>query len=371
MCTHSSTPDGADPSLTLAQAGWDPVWSDAFMPYASTGLLPARVLSDGGSAWWLLTAAGPRLADAGGAIHRGDAPRPAAGDWVAVQGDGTRLRIDAVLPRRTCLARIAAGTSGATQVIAANVDLACIVVGLDRDFNLRRLERYVALVRDGGAAAVIVLNKVDLHADAAGFIDQVVAAVPGVPLVAASAASGAGVDGLRRHLRPGATTVLLGSSGVGKSTLVNRLAGRELHQTGPVRADDQRGRHTTTARELVVLPGGALLLDTPGMRELHLAADAETVDDVFADLAELAVGCRFRDCRHDGEPGCAVAAAQADGRLPAERLAAWRKLHREIASDRLRHDAGAKAEARARERRFGRMVREAARGKRMRQGGRA
>lgn len=369
MCTHSSTPDGADPPPTLIQAGWDPSWAGTFMPYASTGHVPARVLRDGGNAWTLLTDAGPRLGDAGGSLLRGDAPRPAAGDWVAARGEGGRLRIDAVLPRRTCLARIAAGTSGAEQVVAANVDVACIVAGLDRDFNLRRLERYLALARDGGAAPVIVLNKADLHADPAAFVDQAVAAFPGVPLVVTSAASGAGVDGLRRHLRPGATAVLLGSSGAGKSSLVNRLAGSDLRPTGAVRADDQRGRHTTTARELIVLPGGGVLLDTPGMRELRLAADAGAIDESFADLAALARACRFRDCAHAGEPGCAVAAAAADGRLPAARLAAWAKLRRERESDRLRHEAGGRAEARARDRRFARMVRAAARGKRLRQGG--
>ncbi|MBN8525096.1 MAG: ribosome small subunit-dependent GTPase A [Planctomycetes bacterium] len=338
------------------------------MPYATMGLQPARVLSDGGNAWKLLSAAGLRSGEAGGAIRRGAAPRPAAGDWVATSGTD-RLRIEAVLARRSCLARIAAGTAGSEQVIAANVDVACVVVGLDRDFNLRRLERYVVLVREGGAAPVVVLNKADLHADAGTFADQVACAFPGVPLEVVSAASGAGLDGLRRHLRPRATCVLLGSSGAGKSSLVNRLAGSDLRTTGAVRADDQRGRHTTTARELVALPGGALLLDIPGMRELHLAADAEAVDLAFTDLVALAAGCRFRDCGHVGEPGCAVAAAVAAGGLAVERLAAWRKLHREVDADRLRHDAGGKAEARARDRRFGRMVREAARGKRMRQEG--
>jgi ribosome biogenesis GTPase len=231
------------------------------------------------------------------------------------------------------------------QVLAANVDVALVVVGLDGDFNLRRLERYLAVAYSGGATPVVVLNKADLAADVEGRRVAAQAVAPGVDLRALSALTGDGVDALARaHLVPGRTAVLLGSSGAGKSTLVNALAGGEVQRTAAVREQDSMGRHTTTHRELLRLPGGALLIDTPGIRSLGVAGAADGLDTAFADIADIAAGCRFADCRHSGEPGCEVRAALADGRLTQDRLASHRKLEREAAhvarsGDRLLREA--------------------------------
>ncbi len=218
------------------------------------------------------------------------------------------------------------------QILAANVDVALLVAGLDGDFNLRRLERYLAVAYAGGAQPVIVLNKADVATDLVGLRVAAEAVAPGVEVRTISALTGDGVTALETdHLSRGRTAVVLGSSGVGKSTLVNALLGSARQRTGAVREDDARGRHTTTRRELIRLPGGALLIDTPGIRSLGVAGAAEGLDPTFAEIAEIAAACRFRDCRHDGEPGCAVHAAIADGRLDPDRLASHRKLEREAA----------------------------------------
>jgi ribosome biogenesis GTPase len=264
---------------------------------------------------------------------------PAVGDWVAVAtGDDTAV-IQAVLPRRTAFTRNASDSTrrgglrlSEDQVLAANVDVAFVVAGLDGDFNLRRLERYLAVAWSGGAMPVIVLNKSDVAADLEGLRVAAEAVAPGVDVWAVSALTGDGVEALRdAHLGRGRTAVVLGSSGVGKSTLVNALLGSERQRTAAVREDDSRGRHTTTHRELVRLPGGALLIDTPGIRSLGVAGASEGIDPAFADIAELAAECRFGDCRHAAEPGCAVQAALADGRLSGDRFESHRKLEREAA----------------------------------------
>ena len=272
----------------------------------------------------------------------GRADLPAVGDWVAIVASPTPVEpavIHAVLPRRTAFLRSAGDSNrrdGARladeQVLAANVDVAFVMAGLDHDFNLRRLERYLAVAHAGGANPVVVLNKADVAGDLDGLRLAAESVAPGIDVRALSALTGVGVRDLARdHLAPGRTAVVLGSSGVGKSTLVNALLGHQRQRTAEVRADDSRGRHTTTYRELVRLPGGALLIDTPGIRSLGVAGAADGLDATFADISDLASGCRFRDCRHDGEPGCAVRAALADGRLAADRLASHRKLEREAA----------------------------------------
>jgi ribosome biogenesis GTPase len=243
-----------------------------------------------------------------------------------------------VLPRRSAFRRSAADSNRRTaglladeQVMASNVDVALLVAGLDGDFNLRRQERYLAVAWSSGVNPVMVLNKADLGVDVAGRRVAIEAIAPGVPIVTLSALTGDHLADLGPHLRPGHTAVVLGSSGVGKSTLVNALLGEARQAVNAVREDDSRGRHTTTHRELFQLPGGALLIDTPGIRSLEVAGADEGVDAAFDDIAEIATGCRFSDCRHAGEPGCAVRAALDDGRLEPARFASYRKLEREAA----------------------------------------
>jgi ribosome biogenesis GTPase / thiamine phosphate phosphatase len=268
---------------------------------------------------------------------------PAVGDWVAIDPDGV---VHAVLPRRGGIARAAPDGRSEAQVLAANVDVAVVMGSLNRDLNVRRLERMLTLAGDARAEAVVVLSKADLADDPWARVADVRLALGGtVPVVAISVYAGTGLDALGAWLRPGATAVLLGSSGVGKTTLLNALTGGPPRPTAPVRERDDRGRHATTRRELVPLASGAVVIDTPGLRLPRVWEQASGLEAAFADIAELARECRFADCRHDGEPGCAVAAAVADGRLPADRLAGLAKLERERAWIESRRDALARAEA--------------------------
>ncbi len=230
--------------------------------------------------------------------------------------------------------------------MASNIDLALLVAGLDNDFNLRRIERYLAVAWSSAITPLVILNKSDLADDVDGRLVAVDAIAPGVTTIAVSAWTGAGLDDLRRHLHRGTTAAILGSSGVGKSTLVNALLGEERQATAEVRDGDLRGRHTTTHRELFELPGGALLVDTPGIRSLEVLGADEGVETAFDDVVDIANTCRFSDCRHEGEPGCAVKAALADGRLTEERLASHRKLERELARVARETDPRARAEHR-------------------------
>jgi len=283
---------------------------------------------------------------------------PAAGDWVVcTRGPmDPRARIHAVLPRRTCLTRRAAGRQDRPQVLAANVDVAFIVTSLDADFNTRRVDRYLTTIWDGGARPVVLLTKLDLCEDAAVYMREMEAAAPGVAVLALSAVTGAGMEALEAQLRPAETAVLLGSSGTGKSTLINRLMGEGVAITGPIRAGDGRGRHTTTSRHLWSLASGALIVDTPGMRELQLWADEAGFARAFGDVSEVARACRFTDCRHEAEPGCAVRAALADGSLPPDRLASYVKLGREMAFQARKAD---RAEASREKERWKKIHREA------------
>jgi ribosome biogenesis GTPase / thiamine phosphate phosphatase len=275
---------------------------------------------------------------------------PAVGDWVTVADGQDPAVIVAVLPRRSAFVRSAAdatrrsaGNLADEQVLAANVDVAFLVAGLDHDFNLRRLERYLSVAWSSGVRPVIVLNKADVALDLDDRLLAVESIAPAVPIVVLSALTGDHIADLAPYLAPGQTAVVLGSSGVGKSTLVNALLGEQRQTTAAVRADDSRGRHTTTHRELFELPGGALLIDTPGIRALEIAGADEGVDTAFEDIADLALRCRFSDCRHEGEPGCAVRSALGDGRLSADRLASHRKLERELAHAERKGDARARA----------------------------
>ncbi len=305
------------------------------------------------------------LADSGSQTYRTLLPsrfllaepegRPAIGDWLAVilLEDGQAV-LHAVLDRASVLMRKSPGTPTRPQVLAANVDTAFLVSGLDGDFNIRRIERYLTQTLAGGIRPVIVLNKADQCTDVWDRLASIRRAAPGVAVAVVSARTGTGLDELRSHLEPGRTVVFLGSSGVGKSTLINRLIGKDVQATFEVRPDDSRGRHTTTRRELFLLPGGELVIDTPGLRELQLWADQTSLGEAFPDIEELSVNCRYRDCTHEAEPGCAVNAAVALGRLDAQRLASYRKLLKEVGSLEDRRDAGARHDARKRERRFGR-----------------
>ncbi len=333
--------------MTLEALGWSAFFADAFPP--DDELIPARVIARHHGPCVLLSEQGKL-----GGVAR-DGVLPAVGDWVAARPlPGERkAAIEAVLPRRSAFARKQAGLRTEEQVVAANVDTVFLVQALGHDFNLRRLERYLVAAWESGADPVIVLTKADLAADVGDAVAEAETVAFDVPVLALSAATGEGLPQLEPYLVPGCTVALLGSSGVGKSTLVNRLAGREVLATQEIRADG-RGRHTTSHRELVPLPSGALLLDTPGMRELQLWAGEESLDGAFADVAELAAQCRFADCAHGTEPGCAVRAALADGRLDPERWDSYRKLQREVRALAIRQDAHLQAEARKERRRFAR-----------------
>ena len=327
--------------IALADLGFSPFFSAQVERFAleRPGLVPARIAADGPGIYHLLGCQAP-LGELSGRLRHEmhGAERPAAGDWVAIADAAERAVIHHVLRRRTAMLRRAADTEATAQVIAANVDVICLVTSANRDLNPRRIERYLTAVWESGAAPVVVLNKVDLVADAVPLLDDIAAVALAVPIVQVSALTGIGIDVLRGHVGPGRTVGLVGSSGVGKSSLINRLVGREVQHVSDIREDDARGRHTTTRRELVLLPGGGVLIDTPGMRELGLIEDDGGVDTAFADIAEIARTCRFNDCLHEREPGCAVQAALVSGMLSAERLKSYRKLQREIAAAERKRD---------------------------------
>jgi ribosome biogenesis GTPase len=321
--------------MDLKDYGWDEGLSAQFEAYAEHGLLPGRVVKQFRGRLTLVTPQGELSGEVSGRFRHqaiSHADYPVVGDWAAIEpvGDGPAL-IQALLPRRSAFTRKVAGEVVEAQVTAANVDTVFLISGLDGDFNLRRIERYLTTAWACGAAPVIVLNKADLRPDLQDVIAAVARTAPGVPVVAVSALTAGGLKDIEPHLVRGKTVALLGSSGVGKSTLINRLLGEERFPTAPVSdAEEGRGRHTTTSRELVRLPGGALLIDTPGMRELQLWADDEGLDRAFDDIVMLAARCRFHDCRHEREPACAVRAAVEAGILDIRRLESYLKLRREL-----------------------------------------
>jgi ribosome biogenesis GTPase len=320
----------------LLRLGWTRRLADAFEPYRAEGLVAGRVALEHTHIYRVMTETGEPLARVSGRLrHRAmsRADFPAVGDWVALEPSdkGGDARIVAVLPRHSRFSRRAAGDPTEEQLVAANIDTVFLVAGLDGDFNPRRIERYLLVAAESGARPVIVLNKADVVENPEAMADLVRALARDTPVHAMSCRVGGSVDVLRQYLGPGQTGALLGSSGVGKSTIVNRLIGHDLLRTQDVRESDSRGRHTSAVRQLVLLPDSGVLIDTPGMRELQLWDTAEALGGAFGDIDALAGACRFRDCRHRQEPGCGVQAAVQRGELSTGRLESYHKLQDEQA----------------------------------------
>jgi ribosome biogenesis GTPase len=331
--------------MDLATLGWNAWFEERFAGHRAAGLVPARVATEDKHAYTVVGDAGEWAAVvAGKLLHqsRGNADLPKVGDWVAVapQPGEPKAVIRAVLPRRTQLVRKVTGREVEEQVLAANVDTVFVTLALDATFNLRRLERFLVMVLEGGARPVVVLNKADVCDDPEACVAAARRAAGDAPVLVVSARTRKGIGQLREFIRPGETVVFIGTSGVGKSSLINRLYGEEIQATIEVREADAKGRHTTTWRELIPLPGGGLVIDTPGMREFHMWAAEDGISEAFPELLELAQTCRFRDCTHVNEPGCAVRAAAESGQLSRERYESFLKLQREaafLAEERRQH----------------------------------
>lgn len=334
----------------LRALGWTDALAAALASEKEQRLVPGRVSLEHNHVYRVLTADREWLAETAGRVKYLATSRqalPAVGDWVALRPDpaGGRALIRAVLPRKTWFSRKAAGRETEEQVVAANIDVVLLVFGLDAPMSARRLERYLVPARKSGAAPVVVLNKADLSDDVAAAMAEATLAAGDAPALAVSARDGRGLDALRDLAGPGKTLALLGPSGAGKSTIVNELVGREVLATGEVREDDARGRHTSVHRQMIVLDHGGVIIDTPGMRELQLWDVEDAVGETFQDITDLGAGCRFRDCRHDEEPGCAVKRAVESGELDAGRYASFLKLSREREADEKRRDERALLDA--------------------------
>lgn len=351
----------------LKPYGWTDALASTFRTHAERGLVPGRILEERRAAFLVVTAAGETVArPAGALLHqvRDPVDLPCVGDWVALSppaSAGSEGVIRAVLPRSGVLVRKAADRVAEGRALASNLDFAFLVASADRDASSHRAARTLALLWESGAQPVVLLTKRDLLDDAAAaaLLADLETAAPGVPVHAVSARDNLGMEALLTYLRPGTTSVLVGSSGAGKSTLVNRLLGEDRQTVNDVRGRDGRGMHTTTSRHLFLLPSGGALIDTPGIREVAVFGDGDGVDAAFDDIVALAEGCRFRDCIHEAEPGCAVRAAAETGDLDADRLVQWHHLRRESAFWHRKTDLRARLDEKRRVRKFGRIVNEA------------
>ena len=341
-------------SISLKRYGWNEFVAQAFQSLERTAdLVPGRIAIQHRGAFTVYTEFGDIRAHAAGRMRHEAmdvGAMPAVGDWVALRSpehSGAGI-IEAVLPRKSSFLRKMTGTKSVQQVIAANIDVAFLVNGLDADFNVRRIERYLVLSKESGAQSVIILNKVDLCESLDEVVDVVRSVGGDTPVHVMSALHESGMEVFQKYLPPGTTGVLLGSSGVGKSTIMNVLLGEKKQEVKEVRDSDGEGRHTTSSRELILLPFGGLLIDTPGMRELQLWGDSESLSDAFTDIEELALECRFRDCSHAVEPGCAIQRAIGEGRLDQDRYDHFLKLQKEIAYLERRRDVRAQLDEKKR-----------------------
>jgi ribosome biogenesis GTPase / thiamine phosphate phosphatase len=320
--------------LNLEEFGWNSYFQNHYANHQNNYLIPARVTFQGRGMYRLVSENGELWAEIGGALRHESLVSenlPTCGDWVLADNpmglDRTVIRF--LLPRRTLFSRKQAGTALGQQVVAANIDTVCLVSGLDSDFNQRRIERYLAIAWESGARPMIVLNKADICAEVPIRIAEAMSLAPGVPVLAVSASVGSGIDDILKFAGRGQTLALLGSSGVGKSSIVNRLLGRSVQEVREIDLDTGRGMHTTAARQLFLLPSNGLIMDTPGMRELQIWSVDAGLDTAFEDIKALSEGCRFRDCSHQTEPGCRVRDAVAEGELDTGRLVNYLKLCKE------------------------------------------
>jgi ribosome biogenesis GTPase len=368
LTAQPSSPSSSNPSSRLTRLGWSASWQSDLASLGDGVLAPARVAEEHRDGYVVFTQDGAFRATVSGRLrHEARDPRdlPAVGDWTAVEMSpgASAATIRRVLPRRSALVRKAAGTRTDAQVVAANVDLVFVVTSANQDFNAPRLARYLTAVWESGAQPVVLVTKADLADDVGPYVSDAAAAAPGADVLAVSTVDDRGVEELTGRLVPGTTAAFVGSSGVGKSTLVNRLLGEARLVVRAVREHDDRGVHTTTSRQLVELPSGASVIDTPGMRELLPWDAASGLAAAFADVEQLAAGCRFRDCRHASEPGCAVVAATAGGSLSRERYEQWQALGRELAYLERKENVHAMQEERRRWKAISKFAREISRRK--------
>lgn len=338
--------------MSLNELGWNSFFQSHWDASPGRSHVPARVIGEQRGAYRLASESGEMVAELGGGLRyraTGRAELPAVGDWVAVEirSEG-RAKIHRVLPRKSKFSRNAAGDQVSEQVVAANIDTIFLITSLNTDLKLRRIERYLSMVWESGASPVILLNKTDLAGNVTESTSQVGDIAIGVPVHAISAKTGEGIEALGTYLGVGQTVAFLGSSGVGKSTLVNRLLGAEVQLVREIRESDERGQHTTTSRRILKMEGGGLLMDTPGMRELQLWDTESGIDQTFEDVLEFALGCRFTDCEHESEPGCAVRQALADGVLQVERFDSYMKLRKEASFLNRKQDVLARVEEKKR-----------------------
>ncbi|MGH1364760.1 MAG: ribosome small subunit-dependent GTPase A [Calditrichia bacterium] len=348
--------------MTIEAYGWNESLQHQADDLTLEDCIPARIINQDQSAYTCVSNNGIFRARLTGKLHSqmrgGD--RPAVGDWVLIRPfvDQAEGMVHHLFERHSCFSRKSAGNVTREQIIAANIDVAFIVNGLDRDYNLRRMERYLTLVWDSGANPVLILNKADLCEDISTVLAEVDAIAFGIPVLLMSAESGDGLQQLDEHLQPGKTAVLIGSSGVGKSTIMNALIGSDIRDMGAVRTGDSRGRHTTTGRELFALPGGALIIDTPGMREIQLWADEDALNQTFEELDAFAANCRFRDCQHLNEPGCGVQEALESGELSQARFQSYLKQRKELRFLNRKKDTHARIEEHKRTKKLSKMIRD-------------